>query len=63
MTLAEQIRQDMAREQLEIENAKRYRDSQIGRVYKYCEVCGTQVSRSQYGRDDECPKCGKWVNW
>ena len=63
MTFVEQLRQDMAREWEEKESARRYRDQQIGRVYKYCEKCGTQVSRSQYGSDDECPKCGAWINW
>lgn len=63
MTLAEQIREDMAREMALAESNKRERDRQIGRIYKYCDKCGTQVSRSQYGSDDECPKCGSWINW
>lgn len=28
-----------------------------------CENCGNIVSRSQYGRDDECPECGEWIDW
>lgn len=29
----------------------------------FCPVCGEMVSRSQYGRDDECPSCGEWLEW
>ena len=28
----------------------------------FCE-CGGYGTRSQYGRDDYCPKCGKWLDW
>lgn len=29
----------------------------------FCSKCGAYVSRSQYGRDDECPECGEWLDW
>ena len=28
-----------------------------------CSRCGTVVTRSKYGRDDECPECGAWLDW
>ena len=32
-------------------------------TYGYCSNCGAEVSRSQYGCDEECPKCGEWLDW
>lgn len=29
----------------------------------FCSECGAVVGRSQYGRDDECPECGAWIDW
>lgn len=28
-----------------------------------CEKCGTEVSRSQYGRDEECYICNEFLDW
>ena len=28
-----------------------------------CENCGCIVSKSQYGRDEECHECGEWIDW
>lgn len=28
-----------------------------------CENCGTEVSRSQYGRDEDCPCCNELLDW
>ena len=29
----------------------------------YCERCNTEVSKSQYGEDEECPYCKERLNW
>ena len=31
--------------------------------YGECPKCFAIVSRSQYGRDEECPNCGSFLNW
>ena len=28
----------------------------------YCE-CGGYGTRNQYGRDEYCPECGKYLDW
>lgn len=28
-----------------------------------CEKCGTEYSRSQYGRDEECYICNEMLDW
>ena len=28
-----------------------------------CEKCGTEYSRSQYGRDEECYICNELLDW
>ena len=38
------------------------RDRAIGQVYTWCE-CGYEASRSQYGCDDVCPRCGAVIDW
>ena len=62
MTYIEELWKPYYREQELIENEKRERDRQIGMRYMYCE-CGRKCGWSQYGRDDYCPKCGKWLEW
>lgn len=29
----------------------------------FCEKCGTEVSKSQYGEDEDCPVCQEWLDW
>ena len=29
----------------------------------FCEKCGTEVSKSQYGEDEDCPVCQDWLDW
>lgn len=31
--------------------------------YGFCDNCGHEVSRSQYGCDEECPGCGAVLDW
>jgi len=28
-----------------------------------CSKCGTTVYKSRQGCDEECPKCGAWLDW
>lgn len=32
-------------------------------TYGHCGNCGFIVSRSHYGRDDECPNCEVFLIW
>ena len=34
----------------------------IHTVHGICEKCGTEVSRSQYGRDEDCPICNEMLD-
>ena len=38
-------------------------DRAIGKEYSWCGNCGAEVSRSQYGSDDVCPRCGAVIDW
>ena len=29
----------------------------------FCENCGTEYQKSQYGEDEECLKCQEWLDW
>lgn len=29
----------------------------------YCSECGCEVRKSQYGTDEDCPKCNKLLKW
>ena len=29
----------------------------------YCEKCGTEVTKSQYGEDEDCPNCNEDLDW
>lgn len=35
----------------------------VDEVHATCSNCGASVSRSQYGRDEECPKCDAYIDW
>ena len=35
----------------------------IATTYGRCSNCRAEVRRNQYGRDDECPSCGEWLDW
>ena len=28
-----------------------------------CSNCGAEVTRSTYGRDEECSKCNAYIDW
>lgn len=32
-------------------------------IVGYCSNCGAEVTRSVYGRDDECPNCDADIDW
>ena len=35
----------------------------VDEVHATCSNCGASVTRSQYGRDEECPKCDAYIDW
>lgn len=35
----------------------------VDEVHATCSKCGATITRSQYGRDEECPKCDAWIDW
>lgn len=32
-------------------------------IVGFCEKCGLEVRKSQYGEDEDCPKCQDWFDW
>ena len=32
-------------------------------VIGFCEICGTEARKTQYGADEDCPKCQDWFDW
>lgn len=46
--------------QINVEDEKHF-----GNIIRYgvCSKCGCDVSRSQYGGDEDCPQCGESLDW